>query len=42
MNGRLTRWMAWALGVAGATLIFAAWLSPEGAFSFVTLASFCG
>jgi|UniRef100_C6BHS4 hypothetical protein len=34
--------MAWALAAAGAALIFAAWLTPEAAFSFVTLASFCG
>ncbi|MCT7329623.1 MULTISPECIES: hypothetical protein [Ralstonia] len=42
MNVRLKRWAAWALAAAGAALIFAAWLTPEGAFSFVTLASFCG
>jgi hypothetical protein len=42
VNAQLKRWIAWALAAAGAALIFAAWLSPENAFSFVTLASFCG
>ena len=42
MNGRLKRWAAWALAATGAALIFAAWLTPESAFSFVMLASFCG
>lgn len=42
MNGRRKRWAAWALAAAGAALVFAAWLTPESAFSFVTLASFCG
>lgn len=42
MSGQFKRWMAWALAAAGAALVFAAWLTPEGAFSFVTLASFCG
>ncbi|CAJ0703286.1 hypothetical protein ACTHR6_18880 [Ralstonia holmesii] len=42
MNAQLKRWTAWALAAAGAAFIFAAWLTPEGAFSFVTLTSFCG
>lgn len=42
MKDRLNRWTAWALAAAGAAFIFAAWLTPEGAFSFVTLTSFCG
>lgn len=42
MNGLFKRCVAWALAAAGAVLIFTAWLTPEGAFSFVTLASFCG
>jgi len=42
MKDRLNRWAAWALATAGAALVFAAWLTPEGAFSFVTLTSFCG
>ncbi|MDH6642540.1 MULTISPECIES: hypothetical protein [Ralstonia] len=42
MNAQFKTWMAWALAAAGAALIFAAWLTPEGALSFVTLASFCG
>ena len=42
MSGPLERWTAWALAATGAALIFTAWLTPEGAFSFVTLASFCG
>ncbi|WP_301288186.1 hypothetical protein [Ralstonia chuxiongensis] len=42
MNARLKRWAAWALAAAGGAFIFATWLTPEGAFSFVTLASFCG
>ncbi len=29
---------AWAM----ATLVFGAWLTPEGAFPFVMLAAFCG
>ncbi|WP_455275303.1 hypothetical protein [Ralstonia thomasii] len=41
MSGRVKRWAAWALAAAGVALVFAAWLTPEGAFSFVTLASFC-
>ncbi|WP_269746591.1 hypothetical protein [Ralstonia sp. A12] len=42
MSGQLKGCAAWALAAAGAALIFSAWLTPEGAFSFVTLASFCG
>jgi hypothetical protein len=42
MTGRLQRWTAWALGAAAAALIFSAWLTPESAFFFVTLTSFCG
>jgi hypothetical protein len=42
MSRRFGRWAAWALAAAGAALVFAAWLTPEGAFSFVTLAAFCG
>jgi hypothetical protein len=42
MNVRLKRWAAWALAAAGAAFIFAAWLTPEGAFSFVMQTSFCG
>lgn len=42
MSARVKRWMAWALAAAGAVFIFAAWLTPESAFSIVTLASFCG
>jgi len=42
VNAQFKTWMAWALAAAGAALIFAAWLTPEGALSFVTLASFCG
>ncbi len=42
MSGRFKRCVAWALAVAGAALIFSAWLTPDGVFSFVTLASFCG
>ncbi|CAJ0799208.1 hypothetical protein LMG18090_03820 [Ralstonia mannitolilytica] len=42
MKDGLKRGAVWALAVAGAALVFAAWLTPEGAFSFVTLASFCG
>lgn len=42
MSPRVKQWVAGALAAAGAALIFVAWLTPEGAFSFVTLASFCG
>ena len=42
MSRHLKRYAAWTLATAGAVLIFAAWLTPESAFSFVTLASFCG
>lgn len=42
MSGQLKRWAAWALAAASAALIFSAWLTPEGDFSFVTLASLCG
>ncbi|MEW1784471.1 hypothetical protein AB0305_20025 [Arthrobacter sp. NPDC080086] len=42
MSTRLGRWTAWALVAVSAALIFTAWLTPDGAFSFVTLASFCG
>ena len=42
MTSRLQRLMVWALAAAGAAFVFAAWLSPESAFSFVTLASLCG
>lgn len=42
MSGRIKRGAAWALAIAGAVAVFSAWLTPEGAFSFVTLASFCG
>ncbi len=42
MTSRIKRLAAWALAATSAALIFAAWLTPESAFSFVTLASFCG
>ncbi|GEM_PF-676268 len=42
MSERVKQWAAWALAIAGAAAVFSAWLTPEGAFSFVTLASFCG